>query len=440
MKNRMCIALLVSCGLMMAACGSSTEGSSGNCTIQTKANGTATLVCPDGTSFDLSKGAEGSSCTVEENEDGTRTISCDDGTSVTLSDGSPGQAGPTGEQGSDGSSCSVADNGDGSKTLNCEDGTSAIIYDGALGARGQDGRDGQDAGPCTVTSEWDGSATINCPDGSETRVPVTCGPGTAIVGEFSFFDGRAEIVGNDAVDLGSAVNLSFQYRANGETRCQDCNLHITFAYYSPETHFSAASRCVTVETNSCTVDGLPEVVDGFALPTPATPGEFELRAFVFYGTQTCAQASQALARLTDPNAGIPVGRVETKIPNECSNSLRYTHDVQINGQPGSRITAAPGEVFTLTYPYVHVRNEGCPGCVDPFIVGIEGQQLDCAHESSGFTCPGRTDTRTVSVTAPSQPGIYPVYWNTSWVFNCSDVPRTVGDGRRNFAVIEVVAP
>lgn len=50
---------------------------------------------------DGAPGAAGSSCTVTENADGSATILCDDGTSATIA-GTPGPSGADGEDGSDG--------------------------------------------------------------------------------------------------------------------------------------------------------------------------------------------------------------------------------------------------------------------------------------------------------------------------------------------------
>lgn len=91
---------------------------SDSCTVKRNPDsGVATLVCPDGTSYELSPGAQGpagqdgTSCTVTRDAEAAVTrITCADGTQATVADGtagSPGAAGPPGPAGDAGASSTV---------------------------------------------------------------------------------------------------------------------------------------------------------------------------------------------------------------------------------------------------------------------------------------------------------------------------------------------
>ena len=79
----------------VAALGCGDDGKS--CTVRTNDDGSATIVCDDGSEATVPAGTDGTSCTVREQSDGTKVIECDDGTSVTVTDGTDGSAGPGGD-------------------------------------------------------------------------------------------------------------------------------------------------------------------------------------------------------------------------------------------------------------------------------------------------------------------------------------------------------
>lgn len=84
--------------------------------------------------------APGDSCTVIDNGDGTATIVCEDGTMVTVTNGEDGMSGGDGMPGTDGMPglpCTVVDNADGTKTITCDDGTTVTVVDGVPGDRGR---------------------------------------------------------------------------------------------------------------------------------------------------------------------------------------------------------------------------------------------------------------------------------------------------------------
>ncbi len=86
MKQTMILAALVS---VLGACGhNGKDGSS--CSVVESTDGSATITCPDGSSYTVgngtngTNGANGASCTVLNNPDATATITCPDGTMATV--------------------------------------------------------------------------------------------------------------------------------------------------------------------------------------------------------------------------------------------------------------------------------------------------------------------------------------------------------------------
>ena len=92
-------------------------------------------------------GTDGNSCTVVDNQDGTATIVCTDGSEELISSGARGEDGAAGDDGS------VGPKG----------------LPGANGLNGENGKDGRD---CSVEANGDGTATISCTDGSSTTIGV----------------------------------------------------------------------------------------------------------------------------------------------------------------------------------------------------------------------------------------------------------------------------
>ncbi len=168
-------------------------------------------------------GQPGTSCSVKTNADGTGTIVCSDGTSFNIingKDGAPGQPGTTGDAGSDGQpglSCYVSINEDGSGTVFCPaDGSSYTIIkpNGMPNGEGYNycrhGYFGPECKPCTCKHgickdgpQGDGTCE-SCTDNywgpnceSDT---ITCVDGTPSIGVNG--DGTCSSCNNDTDEFG----------------------------------------------------------------------------------------------------------------------------------------------------------------------------------------------------------------------------------------------
>lgn len=146
-------------------------------------------------------GRDGSSCTVTANKDGTATISCPDGTSFNIKNGEDGQKGDagsdgkTGDNAENGKGCRLVTNMDNSLAVVCEaDGSSFVVRGNSDNYTNycKDGYFGPDCLPCTCKNgtcndsiRGDGKC-ISCYDGwsgdnCDKKVP--CPHGTALEGE-----------------------------------------------------------------------------------------------------------------------------------------------------------------------------------------------------------------------------------------------------------------
>ena len=89
----------------------------------------------------------------------------------------------------------------------------------------------------------------------------------------------------------------------------------------------------------------------------------------------------------------------------------------------NRYVATPGETVVLTVDWATAKG-GCAGCVAPVAVGWAGNKLGCVYSGVPSTCTAAggwatTGTnRNFTFTAPTAPGIYPLRWAISLVFNC----------------------
>ena len=140
-------------GLVLALLGCKEDGGSqesSGCKVMDNTDGSATVICADGSSATISNGADGEDgapgvgCSVIDLGDGSKQIACGDGSTSLVYDGA---AGP---------SCRVTDNGDSTKTITCQDGTFATVHDG-------------DAG-CTIKKNDNGTKTIVCEDGTSATI------------------------------------------------------------------------------------------------------------------------------------------------------------------------------------------------------------------------------------------------------------------------------
>lgn len=100
--------------------------------------------------------------------------------------------------------------------------------------------------------------------------------------------------------------------------------------------------------------------------------------------------------------------------SQCSSDV----SLNINGQ-GSAVTVFPGADLRLVYKYSVSNPPACPGCIDQVMTGMGTQYLFCLYSGMPSVCPStKSGSVEKSIKAPSAPGVYTFYYNTSQDYNC----------------------
>ncbi|HEX4877405.1 MAG TPA: hypothetical protein VFV31_12095, partial [Chitinophagaceae bacterium] len=95
-------------------------------------------------------------------------------------------------------------------------------------------------------------------------------------------------------------------------------------------------------------------------------------------------------------------------------------DVSLNiNRQGSSVTVKPGTSLRLEFSYKISNSSSCPGCIDQILVGLDNKYLDCVYSGMPSVCPNRrTGTFTKTINAPTAPGTYKFYFNTTQDYSC----------------------
>jgi hypothetical protein len=100
----------------------------------------------------------------------------------------------------------------------------------------------------------------------------------------------------------------------------------------------------------------------------------------------------------------------------ANNGTVKTTNVKINNGDNH---VSPGASFTVTFDY-NLAVPGCPGCVAQLYVGLSSDATPqtCPIDTIPGVPPGITGGLSVSLTAPSTPGVYIVGIDTGLAFFC----------------------
>jgi hypothetical protein len=121
------------------------------------------------------------------------------------------------------------------------------------------------------------------------------------------------------------------------------------------------------------------------------------------------------------NLGFICGRVLPNVPLPVSSAqgLPITiHWASINGGGNSSARIAPGASFTVSLGY-SLSDPGCPGCVDQLIIGLGSNNPQaCVYDSVPGTS-GTSGSATVTLTAPTVPGVYFLRFDYGQDYGCN---------------------
>ncbi|MCP3101109.1 hypothetical protein LZ198_19730 [Myxococcus sp. K15C18031901] len=160
----------------------------------------------------------------------------------------------------------------------------------------------------------------------------------------------------------------------------------------------------------------------------------------FYDGVGPVQSSAAVKLLAPSTLGIfPVYANHARTP-DCAEALRVTEggpafgllgvhgdpwdwgwgsvtNVRLNGNGSHKINVFPGDKVTITTNYtIDAAKGGCPYCVSQVVFGIEEGSKECIYSGQGVV--NATD-QSFSLTAPTQPGLYPVWAAPQWTYSCA---------------------
>lgn len=92
--------------------------------------------------------------------------------------------------------------------------------------------------------------------------------------------------------------------------------------------------------------------------------------------------------------------------------------LKINGQ-GNTATVKPGASISINARFSISNTNACPACIDQIMLGLENQYIDCIYSGIPAVCPSqKTGSKQINYKAPTTPGTYRFYFNTSQDFRC----------------------
>jgi hypothetical protein len=105
------------------------------------------------------------------------------------------------------------------------------------------------------------------------------------------------------------------------------------------------------------------------------------------------------------------------------------------GGKGPVIVASPGATISGTAAYQAWNNSGCPMCRYQLIYGVGTAAAGCMYDWSPGVWPGASGSGTISVKAPSTPGVYDLNVSYTLQVSCADGIATAPIGVRPTASI-----
>ncbi len=225
---------------------------------------------------------------------------------------------------------------------------------------------------------------------------------------------------NIAVAPNAAVIMTGTYVLSNPTGCPTCIQQLI----------------VGIDTIAlgCIYDNIPDVCPSnsngtlnVAFTAPAAEGTYTLYSnnpFNFGCTLTdYSGASGSSAQI--------IGTLTVACLPEISATLNGINDT---------IVVSPGTVVSLDGNYSISNPTSCPTCIQQLIVGLDTVPVACIYDNIPDVCPNvSSGTFSESITAPMDPGSYPIYVNNAFNFSCTfgDYTGASGNGAQVIAVLIV---
>lgn len=101
------------------------------------------------------------------------------------------------------------------------------------------------------------------------------------------------------------------------------------------------------------------------------------------------------------------------------------YTVELNGTEFGTLNVAPGSTVHMNSAFKITRDAACPNCIVQILVGLGPNTLGVGGQSpkgclynSTIGAPSINSSGTISFTAPTAPGIYPIRFRTSQAYSC----------------------
>ncbi|MFY1828422.1 hypothetical protein ACN47A_21030 [Myxococcus fulvus] len=155
------------------------------------------------------------------------------------------------------------------------------------------------------------------------------------------------------------------------------------------------------------------------LLAPPGPGIFPV-----HGNHT--RAPDCAGALASANSGPPFGLIGVYADPWVWN-WGTVNNVRLNGNSSHKINVFPGEFVEVTTDFsLNPAAGGCPACWSQLVFGVEQGSKTCVYGGPGI--PVSETNKSFLLTAPTQPGLYPVWASPQWASNCQQAVSWANGG------------
>lgn len=210
---------------------------------------------------------------------------------------------------------------------------------------------------------------------------------------------------NNGVKPGEVFDITVDFQIWSQASCPGCVNQIVIG--------------IEEDAQGCAYNNISGIFPGAAgsstlsLTAPTDPGTYEIR---YNGAQqfTCGDAEAAYE--SAPPTANSIATIT--VANSAVVTAMYSN-VLIGGESGEFI-ATPGQSFDVSMDFEIWSQTSCPGCIDQIVVGIDEDAQGCAYNGIPGSFPGDAGSGVVTMTAPSDPGLYTIRQSIGQMFTCAD--------------------
>src|SRR5690606_10282907 len=123
----------------------------------------------------------------------------------------------------------------------------------------------------------------------------------------------------------------------------------------------------------------------------------------------------------DHSGSILDGTIPAVVKRNFSGREISFSNVNINGSGGNTLVVEPGAPVNIALNWNVVALPGiyCPGCVTQYYFGVNDLAITCLTGNNG--------SRSLNLTAPTEPGIYPIQSTYSFQYSCTNTASSLSE-------------